>query len=91
MDRLVLPPPIFSYYLGLVRTHRPRAEGIVTHSFVGTFIKPFSLTSFPYILQHNDQKVFSSLSQFITTKYVCPNLDHFYGIMSLFVPDVASP
>ena len=37
------------------------SRGYCDAQFVGTFVKPISLTSFPYILQHNDQKVFHSL------------------------------
>ena len=51
---------VFGWFLGLVRTHRPRAEGIVAPSSCGkVLIKPISLTGFPQVLQH-----------IMTTKYV---------------------
>ena len=37
------------------------AVDIVTHCSWEPFVKPIPLTSFPYILQHNNQKVFHSL------------------------------
>ena len=51
---------VFGWFLGLVRTHRPRAEGIVMQSSRGkVLVKLISLTGFPQVLQH-----------IMTTKYV---------------------